>query len=107
MIKEVEIMTMTHRIIAIALSGALLLSGFVFGRWGSWSNSASAEKTNQLVASNMQPNSSYDKTKELTPGDYRTGYQEGYHTGLAGQETTLATARTDVAYSERAVYNEG
>src|SRR2546427_523930 len=102
-------MNTSHRIIAIALSGALLLSGFAFGRWAGWSNSAAAEKTNQPVASSTQPGS-YGEANETSSAylsDYQTGYREGCQAGLAGQETTLATARTKAAYGERAGYSEG
>lgn len=102
-------MTRTQRIISIALSGALLLSGFAFGRLTGASNTAAAENTNQPVASSTQPSSSSEANGKSAANlvDYQTGYREGYNAGLAGQETTLATVSTNAAYSERAGYSEG
>lgn len=101
-------MTKTQRIMAIALSGVLLLSGFAFGRLTSASPSAAAENTNQPVANSTQPSSSSEANKSAAYlVDYQTGYREGYNSGLAGQETTLATVSTNAAYSERVGYGEG
>jgi len=101
-------MTKTQRIMAIALSGVLLLSGFAFGRLTSASHSTAAENTNQPVANSTQLNSSGEANKSAAYlVDYQTGYREGYNSGLAGQETTLATVSTNAAYNERVGYGEG
>jgi hypothetical protein len=101
-------MTKGQRIIAIALAGALLLSGFAFGRW-TGPSSVAAEKTNQLAANNEQLSSLSNTPNEgsaLYLSDYQAGYREGFQAAAMGQSAGLPVA-TNAAFQGRAGYNEG
>lgn len=97
-------MTRIHRFIALALSGALLISGFAIGRWTTPTTVSATERSAATVASTStaQPNSTEpgNENASLYLSDYKAGYKDGFHSGVSGQGTGLAN-------SSRAGYNEG
>ncbi|HZS04891.1 MAG TPA: hypothetical protein VFD58_08665 [Blastocatellia bacterium] len=96
-------MTRTQRVISIALSGVLLISGFALGRLTD-SSGAKAAGESQNVAANTAPGAAAPGAKSegeafyLT--DYKAGYSEGYNQGLTGQGTGTVN-------STREGYNAG
>lgn len=99
-------MNKTQRIVAVAIAGAMLLAGFVFGRVSDGNRGASAEEnqaaTSQLT-SGAAPNAvaataNTDQTFYLK--DYKVGYDEGYQAGVSGQTA-------NVINTDREGYNEG
>jgi hypothetical protein len=99
---EVEAMTKAQRILAVALAGALLLSGFAFGRLthSSGATAAGGDET-KLAASSPQPSPSPEgETQSFYLSDYKTGYSNGYDSGLTGQSSGIAN-------TARPGYNEG
>ncbi len=95
-------MTKSQRIIAIAITGALLLSGYAFGRITDSPRTTLAEDNKATVGQSSQ-NSSTQAAKEdqaFYLSDFKTGYSDGYNSGTAGD--TAGVANTD-----RAGYNDG
>jgi hypothetical protein len=93
-----------NRIIVIILSGALLLSGFAFGRWVNPSNSTAAEGPNQLTANGEQPNSAANakgaSEAQAYLNDYKSGYSGGYRAGLTDLAANSGNNNQRPGYSE-------
>ena len=96
-------MTRTHRILAIALAGAVLLSSFALGRWTNGPQ-ASAETSSALPtatgAAVSGPARSGNAERKTYLQDYKAGYDAGYNTALTGQ-------MAQVPETDQAAYNEG
>jgi hypothetical protein len=101
---EVRIMTKTQRLISIALSGALLLSGFAIGRWTSPTTASATEKAAHSVTATHQLPTAYpsaaNEDQSFYLSDYKTGYSDGYNASTTG-------VGTNIANSTRPGYNEG
>ena len=94
-------MTSTQRILAVALSGALLLGGFALGRVTDTSKTSAEE--NQLV-SNRTTSATLNLAGEnqtLYLSDYKAGYTDGYNSCLDNR------GAANVVHTGRAGYNEG
>lgn len=92
---------MKYRIFTIALAGALLISGFAFGRMSDTPGTNAAEDTkavNQLTEN--ASTSTAEKVQPFYLSDFKTGYSDGYNSGLSGSAQSLAA-------TEREGYNEG
>ncbi len=88
--------------IAIAIAGALLLSGFAFGRMSDTPKTTAAEENKAAVGQSTQ-NSSTQAAKENQPfylSDFKTGYTDGYNSGIIGETSTVAS-------TDRVGYNDG
>ncbi|MEW6129964.1 MAG: hypothetical protein AB1757_23215 [Acidobacteriota bacterium] len=102
-------MTRTHRIIAISLVAALLLTGFAIGRLTQSSNTSAAETT-EPVASNVPATTTpvneapaaetAGKERDFYLSDFKVGYTDGFNAGVEGQTGT-------VAETSREGYNDG
>lgn len=88
-------MTRTQRILSIALSGALLLSGFALGKMTDSSDpKAASDKQNLAAATTPAAAEPGSENQAFYLTDYKAGYSEGYNQGLTGQGTGVAnTAR--------------
>lgn len=102
-------MTIQHKIIAVALIGLLLLTGFIVGRTTiSTATNAAEVSPATLNHTEAQPVNRTAQPTDETAGkdqfylsDFKTGYNDGYQAGARGL-TGPATVETD-----RAGYNEG
>jgi hypothetical protein len=95
-------MTKSQRIIAIAITGALLLSGYAFGRITDSPRTTLAEDSN-AAAGQVSQNSSTQAAREdqaFYLSDFKTGYSDGYNSGIAADAS-------GVANTDRAGYNDG
>ncbi len=95
-------MTRIQRVIAIALCGGLILSGFAFGRWTTPTTVNAIEKS-EIAANVAQPTPSLMATthdQAFYLSDYKTGYSDGYNASVTG-------IGSGIANSARAGYNEG
>lgn len=98
-------MTKSQRLLAIALTGGLLLSGFAFGRMTEAPKSNAAEEGNASVSQFTAPptpaiNAATNANQSFYLSDYKTGYSDGF--GAAKNGSTSSLAATD-----RTGYNEG
>ncbi len=95
-------MTKAHRMVAIAIAGVMLLSGFVFGRMSDTPKTTAAEE-NKAAVSQLTQTSSTQAAKESETfylSDFKTGYSDGYNAGVdRGTSNVVSTAR--------AGYNDG
>ena len=85
----------------LALAAALLLSGFGFGRLSKTSGTAEAFNAENKLAGAI-PNASPEVAgdgQSFYLNDFKSGYSDGYNSGMTGQGAALATTR--------AGYNEG
>jgi hypothetical protein len=94
-------MTRTHRIIAVALIGFLVLTGFAIGRFTTVSQTKAAEES-KPVGNDVQPQPVADVAgnDQFYLSDFKTGYNEGYQAAL--NEHSPATVD-----STRQGFNEG
>lgn len=105
-------MTKSQRILAIVLGGAMLISGFAFGRMAETPKTTAEESKSALAAaptpaSSPTPESLPPATTEAASenqafylSDFKTGYTDGYNAGLSGQSSSVTnTTRTG--------YNDG
>jgi hypothetical protein len=102
---EEELMTVNrNRVIAIAIAGVLLLSGYVFGRITDATKSNAADENkpaaNQLTTDNTTASKAAKENEQFYLSDFKTGYTTGYNAGLAGEESLAQN-------SDRPGYNEG
>jgi hypothetical protein len=98
-------MTRTQRILAVALSGALMLGGFAIGRVTDVPKTSAEE--NQLVsnratsATNPVPGGN----QAFNSSDYKAGYSDGYNSCLSNGATNASN--TSSANYNGLGYNEG
>ncbi len=92
-------MTLKQRIIAISAACALLLSGFAFGRVFDSPQSTSAEE-NKSALTQGQTQQAASENENFYLKDFKTGYDEGFQSGLNGQTANIAA-------TDREGYNEG
>jgi hypothetical protein len=94
-------MTSTQRILALALSGALLLGGFAIGRVTDTPKTSAEE--NQLVSNRTASATSNlaGENQTLYLSDYRAGYTDGYN---SCQDNRGAA---NVVHTGRVGYNDG
>jgi hypothetical protein len=105
-------MTKSQRILAIVLGGAMLISGFAFGRMAETPKTTAEESKSALAAA---PSPSSSPTPESLPpatteaasenqafylSDFKTGYTDGYNAGMSGQSSSVTN-------TTRAGYNDG
>jgi hypothetical protein len=95
---EVNFMTRTQRIVSIALSGVLLVSGFALGKLSDSSDPKAADKPNAAATPAAVEAGSESQAFYLS--DYKTGYSEGYRQGLTGEGSSTA-------FTSREGYNAG
>jgi hypothetical protein len=101
-------MTIQHKLIAAALIGLLLLTGFIVGRTTISSATSAAEAspatlnhTDAQPANTAQPAGDVASRDQFYLSDFKTGYNDGFQAGTRGL-TGPSTVETD-----RAGYNEG
>lgn len=93
-------MTRTHRIIAVSLAFAMLLSGFALGRFTNTDTPGTAAEANKsaLPPATNTPGKQADQTFYLK--DFKTGYDAGYNAAVNNQTEQIIN-------TERQGYNEG
>jgi hypothetical protein len=97
--KGVQFMTRTHRILAVSLACAMLLSGFAVGRYThTGTPSAAAETKSALNAPAATPENQTEQAFYLK--DFKTGYADGYNAALTNQTTNIVN-------TDRQGYNDG
>jgi hypothetical protein len=100
-LRRIEAMTRTQRILAVALSGALLLGGFAIGRVTDTPKTSAEE--NHLVSdrtTSATPNLAAGEQPTFYLSDYKAGYADGYN-------ATLGDSAANVVNTPRVGYNEG
>ncbi len=90
---------MKYRILTIALAGALLIVGFAFGRLSDTPETTAAENS-KTALTEATSTSAAAKDQQFYLSDFKTGYSDGYNSGLSGSTDSLAA-------TEREGYNEG
>jgi hypothetical protein len=93
-----------NKLMVLAIAGALLLSGFAFGRMAEPSKTTAAEEkkaaVTQLTNASNIPGENTKENEAFYLSDYKTGYSAGYNSGSIGEEAGIAS-------TDRAGYNEG
>jgi len=84
---------MKYRLITIGLAAALLIGGYAVGRMGD-SAGTNAAGENKLVEGATAAH------QQFYLSDFKTGYSDGYNSGLIGSSQSLAA-------TDRDGYNEG
>ena len=93
-------MTRVHRILAVALAGAVLLSGFALGRLTDTTRTTAEENKSALTQPSTVVPAASPEDRAFYLKDFKAGYDTGYNTALTGQ-------MTNVAGTDRTGYNEG
>lgn len=93
-------MNRTQRILVVALSGALLLSGFALGRITDTERTSAEETKSALVQPSPAALATAPEARTFYLQDYKAGYDAGYNTALTGQMANVPT-------TDRAGYNDG
>src|SRR5436190_14816677 len=98
-------MTRTQRILAVALSGALMLGGFAIGRVTDVPKTNAEE--NQLASNRTtsSPNPVAVENQSFNSSDYKAGYSDGYSSCLSNRATSVSN--TSSTNYDDAGYNEG
>src|SRR5689334_10508529 len=98
--KGVSKMNRTQRILVVALSGALLLSGFALGRVTDTQRTSAEENKAALVQPSPAALATAPEERAFYLQDFKTGYDAGYNTALTGQMPSMAN-------TDRTGYTEG
>ena len=98
-------MTRTQRILAVALSGALMLGGFAIGRVTDVPKTSAEE--NQLASNRatLATNPVPGANQAFNSSDYKAGYSDGYGSCLNNRATSVSNT-SSTNYND-AGYNEG
>lgn len=97
-------MTRTQRILAVALSGALLLGGFAIGRVTDVPQTSAEE--NQLASTRTTPTSNQiagqlaGESQSFNSSDYKSGYSDGYNSCLSNGATNANASYNGLGYNE-------
>jgi hypothetical protein len=93
-------MTRTHRIMAVSLAFAMLLSGFAVGRFTNTDTPGTAAEATKsaLVQPATAPENQTEQAFYLK--DFKTGYDDGYNSALTNQTNNIVN-------TDRQGYNEG
>jgi hypothetical protein len=101
-----NVMTRSQRIAAAVVGALMLFAGFGFGRLANHNQSADAPVAAQQLLNAASPNPAASTTLAAADNqtfylrDFKTGYDEGYQSGLTNQAGNLIA-------TERAGYNDG
>jgi hypothetical protein len=93
-------MTRTHRIIAVSLAFAMLLSGFALGRFTDSDAPGTAAEANKLASTQPAVLPENQTGQAFYLKDFKTGYDDGYNAALTNQTNTIVN-------TDRPGYNEG
>lgn len=86
---------MKYRLITIGMAVALLIGGYAVGRMGDSTGTNAAGENKLVEGATAAPNN-----QQFYLSDFKTGYSDGYNSGLSGSSQSLAA-------TDRDGYNEG